>query len=156
METQNANFAEQHGGLTFSMQWQLDVQRAMVESAQMEGRRYGRFYDEDMNDLKLEHEWRALSERCVGKDLFYGIVNELNYSFSLNQRRYVFYLLSLISREWMRKNRRGIAYGIVQQATLDRPSGPRPVVVGTIDSKGKVLREPLTEGQTRSGGDESQ
>jgi hypothetical protein len=139
------------------MKWELEVQEAMVQCAQGEGRMYGRFYDEDLNDLKFEHEWRILSGRCVGSDLFYGIVDALNSSLNVNQRRYIFYLLSLVNREWMRKNRRSIAYGIVQQATLDRPAGPRPIVVARIDrSTGKVVPEPLAEAQPPSTEDKSQ
>src|SRR2546428_13512913 len=48
LEERNERFLEQHGGLTFTMQWELDVQRAMVENAKAEGSRYGRFYDEDL------------------------------------------------------------------------------------------------------------
>jgi len=157
LEERNRAFAEKHGGLTFTMQWEVDVQRAMVQSAQGEGKMYGRFYDEDLNDLKLEHEWRILSERYVGQDLFYGIVDALNASLGVNQRRYIFYLLSLLNREWMRKNRRSLAYGIVQQATLDKPPGPRPVVVGRIDySTGKVERVSPAAGPPPSNEDKSQ
>jgi hypothetical protein len=157
LEERNRKCEEQYGGLTFTMKWELDVQRAMVESAQNEGRRYGRFYDEDLNDLKLEHEWRVLSEHSVGEDLFYGIVDALNASLDVNQRRYVFYLLSLVNREWLRSNRRSIAYGIVQQATLEAPPQPRPVVVGRIDrSTEKVERVPPAEVQVPSSEDKSQ
>lgn len=109
LEERNRKFEAKHSGLTFTMIWELEVQQAMVESAQGEGRRYGNFYNEDLNDLKFEHEWRMLSEHTVGKDLFYGIVDALNHSLSLNQRRYIFYLLSLMNREWMRANRRRLA-----------------------------------------------
>lgn len=139
-----------------TMTWELDVQEAMMQSALAEGKIYGQFYDENLNDLKLEHEWRITSGRCVGKDLFYGIVDALNASFNVNQRRYIFYLLSLINREWMRKNRRSIAYGIVQQATLDAPPQPRPVVVGRIDRlTGKVERVAPSETQPPSNEDKS-
>jgi hypothetical protein len=129
----------------------------MVQSAQGEGRMYSQFYEEDLNDLKLEHEWRILSERYVGEDLFYGIVDALNLSLGVNQRRYIFYLLSLMNREWMRKNRRSLAYGIVQQATLDKPPQPRPVVVGRMNySTGKVERVLPPEGLPSSNEDKSQ
>jgi hypothetical protein len=157
LSERNRKFEEKHGGLTFTMRWELEVQQAMMESAQGEGRVYGRFYDDDMNDVRLEHEWRITSSRCVGKDLFYGIVDALNLSLDVNQRRYIFYLLSLINREWMRKNRRSLAYGMVQQATLDRPPGPKPIVVGRIDRlTGKVVPEPLAEVQPPFNEDKSQ
>ena len=113
---------EQHGGITFEMDFRLRVQTAMIEHAKLEGRRYGQFFAEDFTGTKLEHEWRSISERVAGKDLFYGLTNSLNYSFSMNQRRYLFYLLSLMNRGSMRKNRRGIAMGMVVQDTIDRPA----------------------------------
>jgi len=133
MERQAEQFIAERGGLTFGMQNDLRVQRAMVEHAQIEGQTYGGFYDDDLLPLGLENQFRTTSVHYVGKDLFNGISNDLNWSFSLNQRRYVYYLLSLMNREWMRKGRRQHARWMVQQAILDEPPGrPRPLIVGDL------------------------
>ena len=81
----------------------------MAQGAQIEGRKYGKVFEDDLADTTLEYEFRFLSTQSTGKDLFFGLTNSLNYSFSVNQRRYVFYLLSLMSREIRRKKRRGHA-----------------------------------------------
>lgn len=119
-----------YGGIPHRLDWDLRVQRAMVEKAKHEGRKYGRFFDEEFTDTKLEYEWRWLCERATGKDFFFGLTNSLNYSFSLNQRRYIFYLLSLMSREVMRKHRRGSAMGAVAIGNADGDSRAYPPIIG--------------------------
>jgi hypothetical protein len=73
-----------------------------------------------------------LSERFVGKDFFNGLATPLNHSFALNQRRYIFYLLSLMNREWMRKYRRSNAMGTVMRRTLEQSPRERPRVIGEL------------------------
>lgn len=91
--------------------YDLRVQREMVADCQFEGRLYGRFFDDDLLPLGLENEFRRVSQHFVNEDLFNGMANSLNHSFSVNQRRYLFYLLSLMSRERLRKTRRRRANG---------------------------------------------
>jgi hypothetical protein len=109
LEAHAEPFIRERGGIPHDLDWALRVQRAMADGCKTEGRVYGRLFDEDFNDTKLEHEFRFIGKRVTGKDLFFGISNALNYSLSLNQRRYVFYLLSLMSREYHRQHRRGHA-----------------------------------------------
>ena len=120
-------YAKEHRGITYEMDFDLRVQAAMIDHAKIEGRRYGQFFEEDFTGTELEYEWRAISERAAGKDLFYGLTNSLNYSFSVNQRRFLFYLLSLMNRGSMRKNRRRIAMGMVVQDTIDRRKRGSPL-----------------------------
>jgi hypothetical protein len=76
--------------------------------------------------LGLENEFRKLSAH-FGKDFFNGMANSFNDSFSLNQRRFLFYLLSLMNRESMRKSRRNRG----QMAALEDPPDGR-VVIGQL------------------------
>lgn len=109
LEKDAAAYRQKHGDLRFDWDWDLRVQRKMVEGAQVEGRKYGKLFDDDFFDTTLEYEFRFLSKKSTGKDLFFGLTGPLNYSFGVNQRKYLFYLLSLMSREILRKNRRGHA-----------------------------------------------
>ena len=133
-------YAQTHGGITYSMDFNLRVTAAMIENAKLEGRKYGHFFDEDFSGTKLEYEWRSISEKATGKDLFYGITSRLNYSFTINQRRYIFYLLSLMSRTSMRKNRYGAGMGRVVQKTIDDPAPARRSVI-QADSSGSFEAE---------------
>ena len=121
LEAEAAGFQMQNRRPAAHLEYPLAVQRKMIECAQAEGRMYGRLYDDDFGPLGFEHEWRMVSQHYVRKhDMFYGIANDLDWSFTLNQKRYVFYLLSLMNREWMRQHRRDIAQNILFDEEQER------------------------------------
>jgi hypothetical protein len=126
LERRNEAFEREHGGLLRDMLLDVRVQRHMIENAQAEGEIYRYFFDDDLLPLGLENEFRKLSAH-FGKDVFNGMANSLNHSFSLNQRRFLFYLLSLMNREAMRKSRRNRG----QMAALEDPPDGR-VVIGEL------------------------
>jgi len=77
----------------------------MEGSAKVEGRRYGRVYEGDINGLDLEHEFSCLGRLLVRRDLYQGHANLFDWSFTPSQKRLLFYLLSLMSREHLRRTR---------------------------------------------------
>jgi hypothetical protein len=98
-------YRERYGALNQRLKWALEFQQVKVRQAKREGLKYGRFFDETFTDTKLENEFRFISGKFTGKDLFYGLTGPLNSGFGLNQRRFIFYLLSLMSRQYLRKRR---------------------------------------------------
>ena len=103
-----AKFQKEAGGLPYPliMSFDLRVLRRMVEDAKAEGRIYGGAHKEEITGLKLEHELDLLGKRFVRKDFFHGDATWLAWSFCPDHRRFVFYVLSLFNREYMRRNRR--------------------------------------------------
>jgi hypothetical protein len=130
LERRNEAFEREHGGLLRDMLFDVRVQRHMIENAKAEGETYRYFFDDDLLPLGLENEFRTLSAH-FGKDFFYGMANSLNHGFSLNQRRFLFYLLSLMNRESMRNSRRNRAQMV---ALDDSPDGG--VVIGELALSG--------------------
>lgn len=97
------------GRLSSWLEYELMVQREMVESAKAEGCTYGDVATRALLPLDLEHELCFLGEHYVGKALFRGAATWLNDSFCGDHARFVLYLLSLFNREYLRKNRRRLA-----------------------------------------------
>jgi len=85
---------------------QYRVAVEMEKGAKIEGNRYGGVADRQVTGLDLEEEMSSLSKSFLGKDLYFGRANLLNESFSPNQRKVLFYLLSLVQREDLRRTRR--------------------------------------------------
>jgi hypothetical protein len=110
----DADQQRQQGGGRPYLEREIRIHRTMIDCVQGEGRKYGRLYDDDLQPLRFEHEWRLLADRFLHADqMFYGYANSLNYSFGVNQRRYIFYLLSLMNREYSQRNRKRIAQAII-------------------------------------------
>ena len=84
----------------------------MAEAAQTEGRIYG-FLAGDVTPLDLEHEFCFISEKFLKKDLYRHSV-DLFTCFSPVQRRLLKFILSRMSREYLRRNRRRRAWFKVQ------------------------------------------
>jgi hypothetical protein len=72
-------YAQKHGGITYPMDFDLRVTAAMIENAKLEGRKYGRFFDENFTDTKLEYEWRSVSKSASGKDLGQGELKAIDF-----------------------------------------------------------------------------
>lgn len=107
------NIAEQsereRGGITHDLYFRLKVQRKKIEAAQDEGEKYGYLFADFISGLDLEHELRLVSGRFVNKDFFYSDASWLNLVFSPLQRKHLYYMLSLMNREYMRQNRHKFA-----------------------------------------------
>jgi hypothetical protein len=93
---------EQRLGFTY------EVVCRMKENAIAEGNIYGEIHIE-ITSLKLERELRLLGERFVKKEFFKSDANILAGVFCPIHRAYVYYMVSLYNREYMRKYRRQFA-----------------------------------------------
>jgi hypothetical protein len=91
-------------------EWDLKYKIAirMAESAQSEGRMYGSISRDEITNLRLEHEFNLISKRLLKRDLYRNKAC-LFECFTACEKRYVFYIISLMSREILRKNRRASA-----------------------------------------------
>ena len=118
LEREAQKFIVEYGDLPPRLDFDLRTQRQMAEDARWEGCRYGSLFDDDFIGTKLEDEFRFLSKQLTGCDLFFGLTSALNYSFSQNQRRFLFYLLSLMSRGIVRKHRRTRGMGLPTRGEL--------------------------------------
>ena len=85
----------------------------MEENAKAEGDIYGNVAKYDVGGLKLEHELSFISKRFVKKDLYYGDANLFDWTFSADQKRVIFYLLSLMSREYLCRRRKWLTADLV-------------------------------------------
>ena len=97
----------------------------MVKSAKTEGQQYLRCYSNQTTALELETEFVRLSTRFLNKNLF----NHDAYLFeklSPVNRRYVMYLVSRLTRDDCRRNRRNIARSIAFQDELEQIESARP------------------------------
>lgn len=90
----------------------VKVARQMIDLAKHEGESYKRLA-EPVSGLDLEHEFRYVSERWIGQDLFKTWANILAWTFNETQRRLLYYMLRKMSIEYLREHRRDIAEGIV-------------------------------------------
>jgi hypothetical protein len=76
----------------------------MQKSAKVEGQTYGE-YSADVTGLNLEQQFSYISRMFVHQDLYYGDASLFDWSFTPNQKRLLFYLLSLMSRAHLRRTR---------------------------------------------------
>jgi hypothetical protein len=70
---------------------------------------YGAVNERQVMGIDLEYQFSALSKCFTGKDLFSGQANLLDWSFTEDQKRLIFYLLSILHRESRRTRSRSIA-----------------------------------------------
>jgi hypothetical protein len=77
----------------------------MAEDAQWEGRMYGSLYSADLTGLDLEWEFSLISKELLKRDLYNGHAFLFD-CFAASQKRLLFYLLSRMSREHLRRKRR--------------------------------------------------
>jgi hypothetical protein len=78
---------------------------AMEKDAKAECEGYGEMYAANIDGLNLEHQFSFISTKFVHQDLYHGDANLFDRSFTLNQKRLLSYLLSLMSRAYLRRTR---------------------------------------------------
>ncbi len=96
---------EKRGITGFSYQ----VAQEMKASAITEGMSFGLPAMLAVSSLRLEHALRDLGRYFVRKEFFVNDATHLGNVFCPIHRQYVFYMLSLYIREYLRKNRRQMA-----------------------------------------------
>jgi hypothetical protein len=87
----------------------------MVQLAKMEGSAYGDIHTRDVSGTDLETQFSLLSKAFIKKDLYDGEANLFDWSFSLDQKRLIYYLISKLMRERRRRARRGVAMATVDE-----------------------------------------
>jgi len=98
---------------------ELDYMTAveMAESTQILGRAYVRYLD-NTTSLDLENEFRLVSKRFLRRDLF-NHDSFLFECFSPVHRRYLMHIVSRITQEYLRLNRRKMATGRILGKTMN-------------------------------------
>jgi hypothetical protein len=86
----------------------------MVQLAKMEGSAYDDIHTKDVTGLDIEHQFSSLSEALIKKDLYFGTTNVFDRSFSPDQKRLIYYLLSKLWRGRLRRSRRSAAMVMVE------------------------------------------
>jgi len=94
---------------TSALRFTLTVAREAATLLKEEGAQYGNLDSKEISGLDIEREFSKLSERFVGKDLYWGDANLFSWSFSPDQRCLLRYLLSKIERKYMQRHRHSIA-----------------------------------------------
>lgn len=98
----------------FELGFRLKSAKKMVQLAKMEGSAYGDIHTKDVTGLDIEHQFSSLSEALTKKDLYFGTTNVFDRSFSPDQKRLIYYLLSKLWRERLRRSRRSAAMVMVE------------------------------------------
>lgn len=109
---------ERKQSISFDLDLRLKTARKMVHLAKMEGSAYGDLHRKDVTGLDLEHQFCLMSKSLVRKDLYFGDANLFDWSFSPDQKRLIYYLLSKVMRQRQRRARRGRAMGMVVSGDL--------------------------------------
>ena len=107
------------GVIPFQLDHEYRIALEMAEAARCEGRKYGSIHRDDITNLKLEHEFSFISKRFLKRDLYRNDA-WLFECFSASQKRHLFYITSLMTREFLRNNRRAIAAGQVSGLSIDQ------------------------------------
>ena len=106
-------------GLTRELESHYKVALRKAQLARSEGSCYGNIHRKDISALDLEHEFDELSKHFLNKKIFYGDATSIGWGLPPPQRMYVFYLLSLIMREYFRRNRGRLAAFDITGMSLD-------------------------------------
>jgi hypothetical protein len=93
----------------FPLEFDLHTYAKMGELARGEGGAYGDIHQREITGLDLEWELSYVSKRFVKKDLFHGDANLFDWSFTPDQKRLLYYLLSKMSRAYLRRGRKNRA-----------------------------------------------
>jgi hypothetical protein len=75
-----------------------------AEAAQWDGRKYGSPNKGDVTPLDLEREFEFIGEKFLKKDLYRHSVALFQHFFTPSQRRLLMYILSKMSREYLRRS----------------------------------------------------
>ncbi len=94
--------------------------RRMAVLAKSEGQAYGDIHVRSVGGLALERQFSRLSRCFVGRDLFDGDATLFDWSFTLNQKRLLDYLVSSLNREFARRHRQGIAAAQITHGSASR------------------------------------
>lgn len=113
LESRVQECKERKQSISFDLDFHLKSAKKMIHLAKMEGSAYGDIHRKDVTGLDLEHQFSLLSKALIRKDLFYGEANLFDWCFSLDQKRLIYYLISKLKRERLRRARRGRAKGLV-------------------------------------------
>lgn len=128
-----------------TLEYQIRVQKEMVEQAKAEGTFYGKVYLRGIDGYKLEQELRLLGSRFVHKELFEYQAKALDWSFTPLQKQYLFQIISIFHREYLRRNRRRLAMDALMDDLLDSIRERRN------GKSGKVLNARLDLSQSGQG-----
>jgi hypothetical protein len=102
-----------------NLEWPYAAAIDMAEAAQWEGREYGSLVRGE-DPLDLEHEFGFICRKLLRKDLYRNSAGLFTH-FSPPQRRLLLYLLSWMSRGYLRRKRRRQAwYNIQKGRTLEQ------------------------------------
>jgi len=96
------------------------VRSRMEESAKVDGLVYGPVCARDITGLDLEQEFSFISQELVRQNLYYDDANLFDWSFTQNQKRLIFYLLSLMSRPTANEHDRNVR---LERSVFDLLSG---------------------------------
>lgn len=110
-------------GLSLEREYDYKVALRKAQLARCEGSHYGNIHKKDISALDLEHELDDLSKHFLNKKIFYGDATSIGWALPPPQRMYVFYLLSLIMRQYLRRNRRRLAAFDIKGMSLDEIKG---------------------------------
>jgi hypothetical protein len=94
------------GDVPHVLDFELRVAERMEEAAKNEGQTYGELHDADINGRQLADEFSYISRELVCSELYRFMDTVFDRGFTRDQRRLLFYLLSLTSRAHLRRTRR--------------------------------------------------
>ena len=90
----------------------------MAEHCQSSGHLYRNLPSREISGLDLAFQLDHLSRRLISKDLYSHLTHWLD-AIPASERRYFYFLLSLLSEEYDRRHRREIAFGLVYNKTVE-------------------------------------
>lgn len=96
-------------GETFERDFNRRIAEQKMALAQNEGRYYDGYAERNVDGINIEHQLRFIAKLLVGREMFVNYAGIFETAFPQRERRLLFYFLSLIEREYQRKNRRGYA-----------------------------------------------
>lgn len=105
-------------------EYRLSMLRKKIEVAKQEGARYGDLnHQEGMLGLQLEHELSRISEWAVGKDLYYGQAGFFDRYLSIEEQRFMLFILSDMGRYYMQRHRTQLAWDMHWQEIRQQQDG---------------------------------
>lgn len=96
---------KQSGGVPLELDFKLRVAVKMEKDAQLEGRMYDQPHATDIDGRRLVDEFSYISRQLVRSDVYRFKDHIFDQGFTPDQRRLLFYLLSLMSRAQLRRTR---------------------------------------------------
>ena len=112
LESQIRECKRRKQSISHYLLFRLKTARKMVYLAKAEGSTYGNIHKKNVLGSNLELQFSQLSKALIKKDLYDGnAANLFDWSFSPDQKRLIYYLLSKLMRERSRRARRGRAMG---------------------------------------------